>query len=418
MRSLIKIVLLVSLVTLLSSCQSDPTPTPQPTPTNSPPAALPTLPPSATPLPTATLLPTALPTAAPEFPIYQGAPLNANAMGVQVHLHRQDVGQMVSYLQILGVGWVKTQLSWKLFEPEPGRSDEFLWGELDQLVEQSHSAGLNILISVAKAPEWSRPTTEMDGPPADFALFEQFMNKVASRYAGKVLAYELWNEPNLQREWNGLPLSATQFVALVKAGAAGVRAADPAAVVISGAPAPTGINDGVSAIDDRVYFQEMLTAGVADVVDGLGFHPYSAANAPDSQLDNPDPLVSTHNNHPSFYFRNTLNDYQRLMVSNPGPIRPLWGTEFGWGSFDQIGPVLPGVEYMGYINEWQQAEYTVRAFELAQEQTRPELGVMFLWNLNFAPVLGTQFAESGYSLLRPDGSFRPVFLTLQHAEKK
>jgi hypothetical protein len=41
-----------------------------------------------------------------------------------------------------------------------------------------------------------------------------------------------------------------------------------------------------------------------------------------------------------------------------------------------------------------------------------------LWNLNFGPILGTQFAESGYSVLRLDGSLRPSYLALQHAEKQ
>ena len=86
-------------------------------------------------------------------------------------------------------------------------------------------------------------------------------------------------------------------------------------------------------------------------------------------------------------------------------------TEFGWGSFDGLdAPPPAGVEYMGAVSEWQQATYTLRAYELAHEWRW--VGPLFLWNLNFAPLLGTDYAESGYSLLRPDGSPRPVYLAL------
>ncbi len=66
-------------------------------------------------------------------------------------------------------------------------------------------------------------------------------------------------------------------------------------------------------------------------------------------------------------------------------------------------------------SEWQQAEYILRAFELANEWDF--IGPMILWNLNFAPTLGNQFSESGYSLLRPDGSLRPAYQSLQSIKK-
>ena len=55
----------------------------------------------------------------------------------------------------------------------------------------------------------------------------------------------------------------------------------------------------------------------------------------------------------------------------------------------------------------QQAEYTLRAFEIANDM--PGLGPQILWNLNFGPRLSSAYAEAGYSLLRPDGSARPAY---------
>jgi len=68
------------------------------------------------------------------------------------------------------------------------------------------------------------------------------------------------------------------------------------------------------------------------------------------------------------------------------------------------------------VNEWQQAAYTLRALALAEELHAG--GPLFLWNLNFAPTFGNAFTESAYSILRPDGRPRPLFLALQALETR
>jgi hypothetical protein len=64
----------------------------------------------------------------------------------------------------------------------------------------------------------------------------------------------------------------------------------------------------------------------------------------------------------------------------------LWTTEFGWATFEGLRtvdntqpPNPPDQPFFGFINQVQQANYTLRAFQLGQE--RPYLGPMILWNL-------------------------------------
>ena len=381
---------------------------------------------------------TLTPTPTPAYPLYDGPPLNRNDIGIQMHIQQVSLAPLMDHVQTLDVGWVKTQVSWKLYQPYPNQYSADRLAELDAFVEAANARGIAVMLNVAKAPEWSRATTELDGPPIDNDLYRQFMQFLAERYQGRVAAYELWNESNLQREWNGSPLSAADFVALMQAGADGVRTADSEAILISGAPATTGINDYVAAIDDRVYLRGMLDAGVGDVVDVVGVHPYGWGNPPESSVTDLETASSTkpvlsqpkgsgqavpsHNNHPSFFFKDTLDDYADLLAEY-GVDKPLWATEFGWGSFDGIlndqgtpAPPPAGAEFMAYVDEWQQAEYILGAYEIAHE--REEIGPLILWNLNFAPILGTQFSESGYSILRPDESRRPAYLALQHAAKQ
>jgi len=366
-----------------------------------------------------TLPPSETPT--PIFPQYHGLPLKRDDLGVQIHIHTEDLPQIIEHLNNLGVGWVKVQVSWKLYQPEPDRFDQGRFEELDALIEAARSNEINVLLSVSKAPEWSRPITDQDGPPIDFALYGDFMSVLASRYQGQVAAYELWNEPNLQREWNGVALGGADFTKLVAIGAAGVRENDAQAIIISGAPAVTGINDGIVAVDDRVFLRSMLEAGVSNLVDAIGVHPYGWANPPDSSIEEPAQSVMSHNDHPSFFFRDTLSDYSNLL-DEYDMNQQLWATEFGWGSFEGIlskqgtpQPAPENASFMASVSEYQQAEYILRAFEMAQEMEG--VGPMILWNLNFGPLLGTQFSETGYSLLRVDGTPRPSYLSLQNAAK-
>lgn len=384
---------------------------------------LPPTPISSTAIPTRSQ-PTRIPsfTPTPDFPKYAGPPLEKGNLGVQVHIHHEDLGTLMEHLQNLGVGWVKVQVSWKLYQPAPDRYDEERFTELDGLVSAAQDKGIKVLLSVSKAPEWSRPVTEMDGPPLNYQLYRNFLRVLGSRYLGRVAAYELWNEPNLQREWNGTELNAADFVRLVNEGASGLRETDPQAILISGAPAVTGINDGVVAIDDRVFLRSMLKAGIAGQIDAVGVHPYGWANPPESSFGSPDPAAASHNDHPSFFFINTLQDYANLLHEF-GVQKQLWTTEFGWGSFqginNKLGTPEPPPEnalFMNDVSEKEQARYILQAFAMGQDLDT--VGPMFLWNLNFGPLLGTQFSESGYSLLRPDGSKRPSYLALQNAAKK
>jgi polysaccharide biosynthesis protein PslG len=370
---------------------------------------------TATPSPQPTATPTITPSPTPGYPTYDGPPLRRSNIGVQLHLRQADQDWLFDHLNRLDVGWVKVQLSWKLYQPQPDGYEKERLAELDRFIERANGDNIQVMLGLAKAPEWSRPTTEMDGPPSDYALFRDFAFFIADRYRGRVAAYELWNESNLRREWNGMPLHGAELVALLREGASGIRTADPHAIIISAAPATTGINDGENAVDDRVYLEQMLAAGVADLVDGIGVHPYGWANPALSRVGDGTTPAPSHNNHPSFFFRDTLEDYFALL-DRYGVEHPLWVTEFGWGSVDGFdAPPVESAPFMAHTSEWEQAVYTLDAFALAHEKER--MGPMILWNLNFAPLLGAAFSESGYSLLRPDGSPRPVYYALQFAPR-
>jgi len=397
---------LLVLALLLPSCLSPPAPTPTPTPTLPPEEYRLYLPGTFN---SAGATPTPLPSPTPSGPTPLPPPVFKPGAGVQVHLLAGDPTQTLRWAQGLGVEWVKQQVDWNLIEHGPG---DLEWEPLDRVVDLCEAFDLRLLISVVNAPGYLRTDPTWFGPPADYAQFRRFMQQMAERYRGRVDAYELWNEPNLAREWTGDVLDPARFVALVAEGAQGVRAGDPAALVVSGAPGVTGINDGVTAIDDRAYLRGMLAAGVAQWVDGVGAHPYGFANPPEASASDPEQVAPSHNSHPSFFFRDTLEDYRAILLEYGAGDLPIWVTEFGWPSVEGMGEMdTTGWEYARYVSEEQQADYIVRALQIGLGTEW--VGPMFLWNLNIATIYGNTRPDSAYSLLRPDGSYRPAYIAVR-----
>ena len=354
--------------------------------------------PTPTRTPTITPTPTATPVPKPDI-------------GVQGQFVGPDGDAGIQSAANLGVGWIKQQVDWNSVEYARGL---YRWGELDQVVTEAQQRGLKIMFSVVRAPGFSRPEpVEEDGPPSDFTIFRDFMHALSTRYKGRVAAYELWNEPNLRREWRGFDLSAEKFVELITEGAEGVRQGDPNAVIIGGAPAVTGIDDKINAIDDRIFLREMIAADVGDLVDAIGVHPYGAANPPEERAADATHLRSSYNDHPSFFFLDTLEDYRKILIES-NIDKPLWVTEFGWPSVENFGEVdTIGWDYARDVTEADQAAYLLRAMTLRRE--RSWVGPLIIWNSNIAPLLGPGSSQAAYSLLRPDGSERPAYQQLRGA---
>jgi hypothetical protein len=314
----------------------------------------------------------------------------------------------------IGFGWIKQQVRWEHVE---GSKGDYGFGGLDRLADTANAGGVKVLFSVVAAPGWARGGKSGVGPPDNYQDFYDFMGALASHFRGRVHAYEIWNEQNLKREWEGAPLSASDYVRLLRGAYQAVKAADPNAIVVSGAPTPTGISDGNWAIDDRTYLQQMYNAGLRYYCDAVGAHPSGYANPPDVRYAGGDFDPSRgYDDHPSFFFRNTMEDYYNIMAANGDGGKRIWATEFGWATTDGMGvPASEGYEFADDISEGQQADYIVRAYTWSRSWGHA--GVMFLWNLNFWPVTGPKNEMAKYGIVRGDWSPRPAYIALQNMPK-
>lgn len=299
------------------------------------------------------------------------------AYGIQVNAWQGDKGGSAAMTREIGFPWVKQQVRWEFVENEPGAVN---WTEMDQIIDVMNGNGLQVLFSVVTAPQWTRPDKPgTGGPPNDFNLFANFVGQIAGRYCGRLGAIEVWNEQNLQREWEGFPLDPGLYMDLLRRSYASIKAACPSMIVVSGAPTPTG--NSPIAVDDIDYLRGMYANGLAQYSDAVGVHPSGYGNPANVTFQDWEAGrygAPSHVNHRSFYFRSTMEESRQVMVAYGDVNKRLWLTEFGWAS--SVSP-HPGYEYAAYNSEAQQAQYIVDAYQMMRSWGY--VGGAFLWNLNY-----------------------------------
>lgn len=371
----------------------------------------------------ALLEPTSTPTDAPP-PTATPTPLpvenTAFQAGIQVQYSldlnpdNQD-GYYRSVANDLRLRWVKQQVRWEDVEPAQGQYD---WNILDLTIPSAGRFMLNTMISVVTAPDWARePGANLSrhGPPANNQDFVNFILTILDRYPGQIQAIEVWNEQNIDREWSSVSgLSASRYVTMLREVYTAVKAVDPGIIIISGALSPTGVDDGVGAINDFRYMEQMIAAGMLDVSDCVGAHHNGYNIGPSVRWDAVpnDPSARFRgpfdNPHHSWSFRSTLEGYASR-VANAGRSTPLCVTEFGWAVTEDLDGFPAGFEFAADNTLDEQATWFPEA--LSNMEDWGFVWLAFIWNFNYAPQAGWDPSNDNvpYSLIGPGWSFRPAY---------
>jgi hypothetical protein len=305
--------------------------------------------------------------------------------GMQAFLFwREEIADRdLQLIQDAGFTWVKQEFPWR--EIEPVNKGEFDWSRTDRIMDQVDAHNLNIIVRLGVQPQWAGGGFPEIGPPNNLQDFSDFVRAVAERYQGRIDAYQIWNEPNLSREWGNRPPNAAEYTEMLKASYEAIKSIDPNALVISAGMAPTTRNDDV-ARPDTYYIQEMYDAGAAPYFDALGAHAPGYASPPEMDpaeiartpgLANPGDF-KPENNVPEelrrvYGFRH-VEDIREIMVRNGDEAKQVVLLEFGW----TIDP-RPDSPYKWHaVTPEQQAQYFIRAYEYAKENWQPWIGVMSL----------------------------------------
>jgi hypothetical protein len=348
--------------------------------------------------------------------------------GIEIHAHQANVAATLDKIQELGLNWVEYQVDWASMEPEPNSID---WRDLDAMMASASAHNIKVLLVVASAPTWTRSVTTSgkNGPPDDPQRYADFLLHLLQRYRGAVHAVEIWNAQNLGDSWYMAGgVSPASYIDLLIPASQVIRQFDPNILVISGALTPTGQDDGVGAIDDFRYMQEMIAAGVLDYVDcvgarHIGFNlaptissedAFFAGSPPGTHFMGPFDTTNPMNPHHSWSFYSTLNGYHSMIVAMDQST-PLCVTEFGWATAEAGEESVPGYEFAYDNTPQEQADYIVQAFQSMHDGGFVQLGI--LYNLDYAFNAGGITADSLFSILSRNGVSRPAYQAIRDMPK-
>ncbi len=308
-----------------------------------------------------------------------------------VWLSPVDAYAYLSRLRAGGVRWIREDFTWSEIEPSRGR---FVWRHTDNLMRNAALLGIRVLALATYAPGWASGHYGTNKyPPKNPVDYARFVRSIADRYGSRgtfwrlnprlapspITAIELWNEPWMASFWEPAPDPAA-YARLVRAAAVAVKARHPGLSLLASAD----LND-----QNPSWFTSMLAADPplwqSSLVSAWSVHPYC------------------HDQSPSAHTLPLLESFDRVLLTRSlaqqaGADKPIWITEFGWRT-DQGGPDA--------VSEDAQAQFTRDALIRIRTQWGSFVRKAFLFTWT-KPSL-----EDQYNLIRPDGSTRPAWLTVQ-----
>ncbi len=303
-------------------------------------------------------------------------------------------------LRLAGIGWQKTLFQWR--EIEGATKYSFTWSEADRVVAETNRAGIKVLARIDFSPGWTRKDGQWrNARPDNFQDFADFLRVFADRYKagsphGHVSAIEVWNEPNLEREWGESisQQSAAQYVDMLKAAYRTIKSVDPSILVVTAGLSPTGWDDDTARPDDR-FLQWMFDAGLSGNYDVLGLHGNGQAPDPTAEPGSIEGFGDA-----SFYFRR-IEQLRAIQEANGDADKPVWLLEFGWTS----DPLHPQYSWFA-VSEEQKAANIISAIQYARTNW-PWLQLMTLWTLP-DPTWGPDREEYWWAIADTNGTPRPA----------
>jgi polysaccharide biosynthesis protein PslG len=300
-----------------------------------------------------------------------------------------------------GVGTFGMQFFWGNTEPHPG---DRIYATTDQLVAEAARAGVTVLPDLSGVPSWiSRISTR---PPihtaGQRAAWRSLLTDFARRYGANgtfwalhpelpkrpITTWEIWNEPNLPGFWGGKP-SARGFARLLRISAAGLRAGDPSAQVLTGGVFP--FHTIHNTVDMTTYLDALYRVhGVKSSFDALGIHPYSTT-----------PKGVLH----------WVRVARRIMRRHGDGATPIWVSEFGWVTGGRKLKSSPVKATLG-----QQASKLSRTYALLQRHAA-SLGIArALWfSYTDHRTTGPAFWTDRAGLFNLDGAPKPAWYAYARA---
>ncbi|HTA16046.1 MAG TPA: Ig-like domain-containing protein [Solirubrobacteraceae bacterium] len=298
--------------------------------------------------------------------------------------------QSTSQIAGLGVGWVRSFVPWTTFEPTEGRLSESQVGALEAGLA-ALPKGTKVILDVVDTPQWESGSTDPVMPPRNPEDYARFIGSMARRFAGKVAAWEVWNEEDASLWWASGPDPAA-YTELLKATYPAIKAADPHATVVLG---------GLTG-NDYEYLSQLYAHGAKGSFDAVGVHTDTICNvvSPYEILRNgrDDQRI----NRWAFLGYRTVHE---VMQAN-GDDSPIWMTELGWSTSSQIcnSGAWAG-QKAGGVSQAQQATFLQQAYHCLAQDPYVQVGIWY--GLQETEPFGSP--RGSYGLLGPNLTPKPAY---------
>jgi hypothetical protein len=282
-------------------------------------------------------------------------------------------------MKATGITSVRVDADWYGGQPDgPGSYD---WTSLDQVVASIQKVGLAADLIIDGCPPWAAVSSAQGNQfaqPASPVAFANWAAAVAKRYDSKGAKYfEIWNEPNNPAFWAPKPDPAA-YTADLKAAYTAIKEVDPSAIVISGGLAPEP--NSSTSYDPLTFLTDMYADGAQGSFDGVGFHPYSYPNEPNTF--NPGSAWSQ--------MSQTSPSIRSIMAANGDSAKKIWITEFG----------APTSGTTQNVSDAEQSNELVQA--ISQVKQLDWVGSFYIYTWLDAP-------DEGFGLLTVGGAQKPAY---------
>lgn len=302
-----------------------------------------------------------------------------------------DIIRTLDEMQALGVNDVRVFIPWAFVQPlDPETplppwipSPYFDWAKTDFIVNQAAARDMGVLGALNSTPGWAaQPGGFGYGAAPDPQAFADFAGLVAERYAGKVSAYEVWNEPNTFGYWTPGP-DPVAYTELLKAGYTAIKAADSDALVVGGVLV-TVVDFGIFTDDPVTFVETMYANGAQGYFDALSIHPYQYTTkfSEGGVFGDAGPI-------------NQLIAIRQLMIDNGDEDLRIWATEYG---LPTGGPTAVTEQHQAdfirdFLDTWDDLDYVGPNFIYTTRDrmdSTTEEGSIGVFNHDWTPKLAAE----------------------------
>ena len=248
----------------------------------------------------------------------------------------------------LGATAVRFMVKWSHLEPARRTMDPGYAARVDRVLGAAQACGMKSIVTLLLTPCWAgskhepcTPRIEIE-PPRKASLYAGATRRVLRRWGDRMVALEVWNEPNEELFWRG---SARDYVRIVKAAGRAAARMNSGVKILAGAMAGP----------DRAFLKKMYKHDVR-WHDGISIHPYNVKTAGASTGFSDPTLAGKAAASGSTAFRLGVPMIRRTMRRNKDGRKGIWLTEFGFAACPALGHC---------VSEATQAEWITKSFQIA-----------------------------------------------------